>query len=427
VTKSFLLVWMGQAISFFGWALTRFGLGVWVFQQTGSATRFALILLFATLPEVLLLPFAGSLADRWDRRHSMLLGVTGSAACVLVLGVLLSFERLAFWQIYLLLALRALFSTIHWPAFAASISLLVPPNQLPRANGMVQLAAASAQVIAPLAAGGLLERVGLRPLVWLDLGAHVLAFATLLIATFRPVPPTEIAHAHGNVLDDLRLGWTYIASRPGLLGLLVFSLVNNFSMGMLEALITPLLLSFASPASLGLVMSVGGLGMVAGSIVMSLWGGPRRHIHGVLGSTLGKALVVCVMGLQRSEPLIAGATFAFLFLVPIAEGANQSLWQKKVAPAVQGRVFALRRAIGGGLAPLAFILAGPLVDRVFEPLLLPGGLLAPTLGEILGVGRGRGTALLLVLVGAIAGLVAIAGYLQPRLRHIEEELPDALV
>ena len=113
--------------------------------------------------------------------------------------------------------------------------------------------------------------------------------------------------------------------------------------------------------------------------------------------------------------------------MPLLLGTSQALWQSKVPPDLQGRVFAMRRLVAWSTLPLAFVVAGPLADRVFEPWLAPGGALAATAGRILGVGDGRGIGLLLVVMGTLVVLtVAVAARL-PRLRRLEEELPDAAV
>jgi MFS transporter, DHA3 family, macrolide efflux protein len=174
------------------------------------------------------------------------------------------------------------------------------------------------------------------------------------------------------------------------------------------------------------VMSVGGVGVLFGGLVMSVWGGPRRRILAMLGFMLSQGFVLGVGSMHRSVLALSVAAFAFLFLFAFIESCSQTLWQSKVAPEVQGRVFSVRRAIGWSSLPLAYGLAGPLADHVFEPLLLPQGLLAATVGELYGVGRGRGAALLLSLFGIVVALTACAGILNPRLRKLEEEVPDAL-
>jgi hypothetical protein len=120
----------------------------------------------------------------------------------------------------------------------------------------------------------------------------------------------------------------------------------------------------------------------------------------------------------------AAAGFCFLVLIPILNGSNQAIWQAKVAPNVQGRVFAARRMIAQIIGPVGMALAGPLADRLFEPAMQNGRTLATLLGPWMGAGPGAGMALLMVVSG-IAGIGAgLAGYVAPAVRQAEDRLPD---
>jgi hypothetical protein len=166
--------------------------------------------------------------------------------------------------------------------------------------------------------------------------------------------------------------------------------------------------------------------MLIGTLVMSAWGGPKRRIHGVLGFMIISGIFQAMLGLRPSLALMAVAGFGAMLTLPIINGSSQAIWQSKVAPDVQGRVFSVRRMIAWSMIPLAYIVAGPLADRVFNPLLVQGGALATSVGQIIGVGPGRGTGLMFILTGLLCMLVAAAGYAYPHVRRVEQELPDAL-
>lgn len=185
-----------------------------------------------------------------------------------------------------------------------------------------------------------------------------------------------------------------------------------------------MVLSFTSAAVLGRVLSVAGAGMLAGSLLMSVWGGPSRRVSGILGFLMLQGTILMIGGVWPSAILIAAAGFVFLFTVPIILGCSQAVWQSKVAPDLQGRVFAVRRMVAWSTLPLSFLLAGPLADRLFEPLLMPNGPLSGSVGRLIGVGKGRGIALLLMCLGLLV-LITVAGfYRHSRLRRLESELPD---
>jgi DHA3 family macrolide efflux protein-like MFS transporter len=424
---AFLAVWAGQVVSALGSGLTGFALGVWVYQRTGSATRFALIALVTTVPGILLSPFAGVLVDRWDRRRAMILSDVGAGCASLILALLFWYGRLELWHIYLLLALSSAFGSLQWPAFSAATTLLVPREHLGRAAGLTQMGQAASSLLAPVLAGTLVVRIGLEGVVLIDFATFLVAMATLLSVHVPRVETTvEGLAARGSLLREALSGWLYIRQRPGLLSLLGLIAATNFSVGMMQVLVTPMVLSFASAAVLGLVLSVAGFGMFAGSLLISVWGGPSRRISGVLGFLLLQGAILVIGGLRPSAPLIAAAGFVFLFTTPIILGCSQVLWQSKVAPDLQGRVFAVRRMVAWSTLPLSYLVAGPLADRVFEPLLAPNGPLAGSVGRLIGVGKGRGIALLLMVLGLLVIMTVAVFSRHSRLRRLESELPDVL-
>jgi len=424
--RVFGIVWGGQLISLIGSGLTTFVLGLWVYQQTQSATQFALILVSGALPRIVFSPLAGALADRWDRRLIMLLSDCGAGLSVLAVALLYFAHHLATWQIYLATAVGAACSTFQLPAYIAATTMLVPRKQLGRANGLLQLGLATQDVLAPPIAGLLVAVLQIGGVLLIDVGTFAVAVLTLLIVRFPTPPVLKGGQAgQGALRREMLSGWIYIVRRPGLLGLLLFFVATNFLSGMIAALIYPLVLTFTKASALGLVISVAGSGMLLSSLVMSVWRGPQRRIRAVLASEAIFGVGLCVMGLRPSTLLIAlGACIAHISL-PITYVTNQTIWQTKVAPDVQGRVFAVRQMAGKAATPLAYLLAGPLADNVFNPLLTEHSTLAGGIGQLIGVGPGRGIGLIFLLMGLLALMTAVAGRLTPRVRHIEEELPDA--
>lgn len=426
--RTFFVIWFGQLISTIGSGLTGFALGVWVYQQTGSTTLFALNMLAYTLPNLLVAPFAGALVDRWDRRKVMMLSDSGAGLSTLTLLILLVTGRLAVWHIYLITACNAAFSTFQWPAYSAVTTLLVPKSQLGRAGGMVQIGEAISQLISPAVAGAMFMRTGLQGIALVDFATYAFALLTLLAVRLpKPITTQEGLAGRGSLIEEALYGWKYIRARAGLLGLLVIFALSNFLASLVNPLITPMFLDMTTPAVLGYLASILGLGMLVGTVVMSAWGGPKRRIHGVLGFSMLSGLLIALFGLRPSIPFMAVVGFALMFTMPIINGSSQALWQSKVAVDVQGRVFAVRRMMAMSAIPLAYLSAGPLADQVFKPLLIEGGPLANSVGRILGVGPSRGIGLMFVLIGILNILVVGSGYLHPRVRNVEDELPDAVI
>ena len=424
--RAFLVIWGGQVISSLGSYLTGFALGVWVYQQTGSATLFALIALVTTVPGLLLSPFAGALVDRWDRRWALILASGGAGAATLALALLIWAGHLELWHIYLLMSVISSFGALSWPAFSAAVTMMVPRQHLGRANGMTQMGDAAAQILSPLLAGAMIMSIGRQGVVLIDFATYLVAIATLLAVRIpRPPVVAEEVSARGSLWSEARSGWSYIRQRSGLLALLVLLAVTNSGMGLVQVLLSPMVLSFASPAVLGRVLTVAGCGALLGGLAMSVWGGPRRRVAGILGLLLVQGAVLPFGGLRANATLICAGAFVYMLAFPILTGTSQALWQTKVEPGLQGRVFAVRRMVAMSTLPLSYLVAGPLADRVFEPLLRAGGPLADSVGRIIGVGKGRGMALMLILTGFFIVLTVALASRSPRLTHLESELPDA--
>ena len=424
--SAFVTVWFGQVVSAVGSGLSGFALGVWAFQTSGgSVTRFALITFFITLPGIVLSPIAGALVDRWDRRWAMIVSDTGAGLCTLAFALLLWVDRLEIWHIYVLGAVSAALTSLQWPAFSAATTLLVPKRHLGRASGMVQSGMALAQILAPAAAGALVATIGPAKVLLIDFATFLVALLTLLVVRFPRARATPEGSAQkGSLLREAWWGWQFIQERRGLLGILLLFASTNICMAMLQVLITPMVLGFTTAEVLGVVLSVAGAGMLVGSILMSVWGGPQRKVYGLYIPLAVQGLILLLGGLRPSAVLIGSAAFVFLFVSPIILASSQAIWQVKVPPDLQGRVFSVRRMIAMSTLPLASLLAGPLADRVFEPMMAPGGILAGSVGRVLGVGEGRGIGLLFMVLGVLVLLTVAVAWRSPRLRNVETELPD---
>jgi MFS family permease len=425
--RTFFMVWFGQLVSLLGTTLTSFALAVWVYQGTESVTQYALIAMAATLPGMLISPIAGALVDRWDRRWAMILSDSGAACCTLFMALMLMSNQIALWHIYLATAISACFSAFQTPAYSAATTLLVPKQHYARASGMVELAGAVGYIAAPILAGFLLAAIKLEGVLLIDFVTFLFSLITLSMVRFpRPAATTDGKRGKGSLLREAAYGWSYIRARSGLLALLLLFAIANLFNGFTTVLIIPLTLSFTSAEQLGVLMSLSAGGFLVGGLLMSIWGGPKRRIYGVLSFGALCGLATCLVGLQPSFTLITGAlSFLFFCTVPV-NACSQAIWQSKVAPDVQGRVFSVRSTIALSTMPLAYLTAGPLADYVFEPLLAVDGPLAGNLGAIMGTGPGRGIGLMFIVMGGLMLVTVLGGALYPHLRLVECELPDSM-
>lgn len=424
--RIFTLIWLGQFVSMIGTALGSFSLGLWLYQTTGSVTQYALMAATGGITALFMSPIAGVLADRWDRRRILILTEIGPLLTTLAMAFLLYTGRMQPGFVYPLIFLMVTFVSFQVPALTASISMLVPREQLARASGMIQSAAATSAIIGPLGAGILVSRIGAAGVILIDSFTFLFAAAMLLLVRI-PTPPRRTDTARRSFFRDAFYGWGYLRERAGLFAMLKLYALTNFCMGIVQVMLAPLILSFATPAQLGSVSSAGAAGALLGGIALSVWGGPRLKIWGIFTCLVAQACLLFLGGLGPSVPLIALAAFAFMATGPFVNGCNQAIWQSKVDLDVQGRVFAIGRMIASSTPPVAALLAGPLADRVFNPLMMPGGALASTfVGQWLGVGPGRGIGLLFIVLGALVLLIVSVSFLNPRLRRVESEVPDAV-
>ncbi|MCA9975409.1 MAG: MFS transporter, partial [Anaerolineales bacterium] len=375
--RIFTLIWFGQMVSLVGTAMTRFALLIWTYQQTGVATAVALLGFFAFIPYVLISPIAGVLIDRYDRRHIMILADLGAGVVTIGLLVMYRLGALQIWHLYVAEAVAGVFEAFQVPAYTAASTTMIPKGQYGRASGMRSMAEATSQIAAPMLAGLLVTLVDIDGVMMLDIATFLVAMATLLFVRFPLVPKADAAERRP-LGHDLQTGFRYIVARRGLLGLLItFVGINLFAAITYFAILPTMILarSGGDEVALGSVQGALGVGALLGGLVMSVWGGPRRKIHGALGYTAVSFL--CgdfLFAIGRTLPVWIVAAVASSFFIPLLIGSNRAIWQVKVPPDVQGRVFAAQGALQTAMIPLGYLIAGPLADKLFEPAMLPGGM-----------------------------------------------------
>lgn len=426
--RPFIIVWIGQVVSILGSAMTGFGVSIWLYEQNGQASTLTWAMVSFFAPVVLLSPIAGTLVDRGNRKFIMILSDTIAGVTTIIMLALLATGNLAVWHIYVLNFINGAFNSLQFPAFSAAITMIVPKEHYARVHGLMDLGGAASNIFAPALAAALLGVIGLEGILVIDIVTFIVAVGAVLLITI-PNPPVsaEGQAGQGSFLRETLYGFTYIVQRPSLLGLqLTFMGINLTSMLGLS-IVVPMILARTgnNEQALGLAQSLGAIGGVVGGLALSIWGGPRIKVYGVLGGMLLSSIFGQVlMGLGRGLAIWGLASFAGQFFLPFINGSNQAIWQAKVAPDLQGRVFSVRRLIAQVLAPVAAAVAGPLADHVFEPAMQTGGALAGTFGWLVGVGPGAGMSLMLIASGLAGLTIPIIAYLSPAVREAETRLPD---
>lgn len=426
--RGFVLIWIGQVLSLLGSAMSVFALSLWAWEKTGQVTALSLVAFFGFAPMVVLSPLAGALVDRWDRKRMMMVSDAGAGVATLFLFVLHSLGLLEIWHLFVSSAVASACQAFHFPAYSAAMSMMLPKEQLGRANGMLSMADSASGIMAPIIAGFLIAYIGLAGILSIDLITCVFAVLMLsLIHIPQPKQSSEGIAAKANLLQESFYGFRYIWQRPSLLGLQLVFLTINLLATFATTLLTPFVLTRSGndPQQLSFVMAAGSVGGLLGGLAMSIWGGPKRRVYGVIGGMILSGLLgPALIGIGASLPMWMLGSFFSLFFVPILNGSNQAIWQSKVAPDLQGRVFSTRRLIAQISVPIAMALVGPLADGVFEPMMRSDIVLAQLLRPMFGSGAGAGIGLLITSCGILTAFAALIGFFAPSVRYAEDRLPD---
>jgi predicted MFS family arabinose efflux permease len=409
----FLVLWAPQTLAITGRGLTTFALGVWVYERTHSATLFAMLEVSALLPGIIVAPLLGWAVDRLGPRPAMILADAAALAAVVALEIAFAYGIASPLLVYAIITAGAFVTSLRWPAYSALVTLVAPPDHLPRAAALMQVAYAGQQVVAPAVAGVLIGVIGVSGVISVDVVASIVALLSLQLVKVE----TQTIRG-GDVWGDLRSAWSLMGDR-GLFRLAGYIFATYLPGGMVIALATPLVLTIAGPKALGVVLAAMGIGMLAGSVVSSALaksdGGIRRLLR--YDTMLVTAMLCAGFATSSVRVAMVGAVFLFGLAGVIAE--EQVVWQVRVPVEAQGRVFALRRAITWLSLPISYALAGPLADHVFTPAMSAGGALAGWLGPIMGTAPGRGIALLLVCAGLAKGVVVLVGARDRELRRLD--------
>lgn len=404
-TLAFAALVAAGVVSAIGSGLTAFALAVEAFRRTGDATAVGLIAAAGMLPMILVAPFAGVWADRWDRRALMLLGDGGSAIALVAVAAQLADPTAPLWRVGLALAVSSAFAGLTEPAMRATVSDLVPPERLDRAAGLVQLAGALRWLVAPALASLLM----LVMPVWGIVGIDIATFAVTLAATMlvRSVLGRSARRPRrASAIADFRDGLALLRGTD-LARLIGAMTVATAAVGALQALFTPLVLSFADTATLGALTSIAASGMLVGALLIGAFG-VRARLHGALAAGFAIAGIALIgVGMRPSPLLVGAAALVFFVSIPLVSSSAEVLLRRNVPNERLGRVWGLVGLVTQLGTVGAFLVSGPIVDGLLTPAMRPGGALTPLLGPILGTGPGRGVAVLLAVAGVALLLVAL--------------------
>jgi len=369
--RTFFIIWSGQAFSLFGSELVQFALVWFLTRQTGSASVLAMASFVALLPRVLISPFIGALIDRWNRQRVMIFADLFIAGFTLVLAVIFWQNRVQVWHIYAIMFIRALGSSFHWPAMQSSTSLMVPKDQLARISGMNQTLQGILGILAPMTAALLLDILPMQGMLAIDILTALIAITPLLFVVIpQPVKNEGVTPyaGIGGLIRDVKEGFRYLANWKGMMVLTIAATLLNFLLNP-GFTFTPLLVTqhFGKGAvELSLVEAVFSFGMIAGGIMLSVWGGFKRRIMTTLSGIMGIAVSTAIIAVAKpSEFLWAAAGMGITgFMMPITNGPISAIMQAHVEPEIQGRVFTMTNSLMSAMIPVSMLVAAPVAEWI---------------------------------------------------------------
>ena len=366
----FFTIFTGQTISLFGSSLVQFALIWYLTQKTGSATVLATASLFSMLPQILLGPFAGTVVDRGNRRVIMIVADATIALATLGLAFLFWTGRVEIWHIYAIAVIRSLGGAFHYPAMAASTTLMVPKEQLARVSGANQAVQGLVSIGAPPGAAFLIAVMSTENILLIDVFTALAGIVPLL---FFSVPqPQRAAHLASeqpkSFMHDLGAGFKYMASWPGLLMLGLMATLLNFLLAPTSALMPLLVTKYFGKGAieLGGLESAFGIGMIVGGVTLGVWGGFKRKIATSLMGIV--VFSIAVIGIAIAPPdmfwIVVVAQAVVGIMLPMANGPLHAIFQTLIEPEMQGRVLSLISSVAQAMMPISLLVAGPISDKL---------------------------------------------------------------
>lgn len=364
----FFAIWTGQTFSLVGSQVVQFALVWWLTQLTGSATVLATASMAAILPDIILSPIAGAYVDRWNRRMVMMVADGMIALASLWLAYLFWTGAVQVWHVYVIMAVRAVGGSFHWPAMQASTSLMVPQEQLTRVAGLNQTLKGVLNIACPPLGALLLAAMPLHGILLVDVGTALLAILPLFYVCVPQPQRVTQGVQRPSVWADMREGLDYILGWPGLMAMLGLAMIFKIALTPAFSLL-PLLVSKhlgGGAAQLSLLDAVAGVGIVVGGLALSAWGGFRRKIYTTLVGIIGFGLGFLLLGLTPAGAFSIAlvSTFVIGLMIPLTDGPIMAILQATVAPELQGRVFTLIGSLLWITSPFSLAVAGPVSDRL---------------------------------------------------------------
>ncbi|WP_338552271.1 MFS transporter [Paenibacillus sp. KS-LC4] len=363
--KTFAIIFSGQIFSILTSSMVQFSVIWHLTQTTGSASVLMIAGLAGFLPQAILGPFIGVWLDRWNRKLTMIIADSAIAFFSLILGLYFFIGEPSLAFVYVILMVRSAASAFHAPAFQAAIPLMAPEDQLTRVAGWQQMVYSFSSVIGPALGIAIYSATSLGTLLFLDVAGALIANVMLLfVKIYQPKP--EITQAP-SFFKEFKLGWAAFIKVKPIVVITVATAIFSIVFMPLATLFPFMTLSHFGRGgySASLVEAMFGIGMIAGSVLLSVVASKWKDIT-YMSLSLGMIGLTCVVsGVISKEAFVLFVIVSFFMgaAAPFFNGPYMAMIQRAFEPSMLGRVISLVTSVMMLSSPIGLALAGPIVDK----------------------------------------------------------------
>ena len=368
--RRYIFLWSAQLFSIMGSAVVNFAITWWITVLTGSATLLSIGIFIYVLPMAFLTPVAGVLADRWSRKKLVAIADSLQALTTVWIILLFTFGVANPVVVMFITGFRGIFQAFHVPTVNAITPTMVPKDKISRMNGFNYLFSGLISIVGPILGALLYElfQGDISLILWIDVITFVIAFIPLLITKIPVIERSIIEEKKDSFLFEFKTGVKTIRLIPGLLTLLLLSMLLNFLLMPFNVLLPYYVevLHEGSAADFAFVMVFFQVGMVVGALLTSVKKEWKRKIFTYFGS------LIVIMGMLSGYTFAPKGSFLFLgmgnfvvgFLLPIGNTIYMTIIQTTVPNDKMGRVISIDQSISSLIAPFGALFSGPLADIV---------------------------------------------------------------
>ncbi|MDF2700303.1 MAG: macrolide transporter [Haloplasmataceae bacterium] len=404
--KKFLTIWGGQLISNIGSGMTAFGLSVYVYQLTGSVAWVSMVTLLAYLPTILLNPIGGILADRYDRRLMMICGDLFSALGLLYILISIQMGHKGIIPIFVGVTINSIFISLLDPSYKATVTDLLTEEEYTKASGLVQMASNAKYLISPAIAGVILGITDIRLILIIDI-ATILTSVLAVNSVRKTIQKVKSRQDQFNFIREFKEGMLYIVKDKGVFNLVILMAFMCFFIGFIQTLMIPMVLPIGNVKTVGLMESISLTGMLVGSVAVSILDMKKYYSKILIVSLIFCGSFLALIGTSIQMSFILVASILFFSTLPFVNTCADVLIRVRIPNEVQGRVWGLISLLTQIGYVFAYATCGILADFIFEPMMQENGILADSIGKVIGTGEGRGIGLMIILAGILMVIVAL--------------------